>query len=78
MKGEPILGRVFRPEEQEDGKDFAIVLSFALWQRRFGGDPQIVGKTISLNSRPYTIVGVKCGTLPATPPRPESILPPGS
>jgi hypothetical protein len=53
MKGEPILGRVFTAEEQEDGKDFAIVLSFGLWQRRFGGDPNIIGRTISLSSRPY-------------------------
>src|ERR1041385_8960685 len=58
MKGTPILGRVFTPEEQEDGKDFVIVLGYALWQRRFGSDPGIVGKKILLHSRPYTIVGV--------------------
>jgi predicted permease len=58
MKGTPILGRVFTPEEQEDGKDFVIVLGHALWQRRYNGDPNIVGKTVQLNSRPYTIVGV--------------------
>jgi len=58
MKGTPILGRVFTPEEQEDGKDFVIVLGYGLWQRRFGSDPAIVGKKILLNSRPYTIVGV--------------------
>ena len=58
MKGTPILGRVFTPEEQEDGKDFVIVLGFGLWQRRFGSDSNIVGKTVQLNSRPYTIVGV--------------------
>jgi putative ABC transport system permease protein len=58
MKGTPILGRVFTPEEQEDGKDFVIVLGHGLWQKRFGGDPQIVGKKVLLNSRPYTIVGV--------------------
>src|SRR5215210_4045530 len=58
MKGQPLLGRVFLPEEQEDGKDFVIVLSHGLWQRRFGGNPGVVGSKVSLSGRPYTIVGV--------------------
>ena len=58
MKGTPILGRVFTQEEQEEGKDFVIVLGHGLWQRRFGGDPNVVGKQVQLNSRAYTIVGV--------------------
>jgi putative ABC transport system permease protein len=58
MKGDPVLGRVFTAEEQEDGKDFSIILSHGLWQRRFGGDENIIGKTVDLNGRPYTIVGV--------------------
>jgi putative ABC transport system permease protein len=58
MKGEPILGRVFTEEEQQDGKDFVIVLSHGLWQRRFAGDPQVIGKSVLLNGRSYLIVGV--------------------
>jgi predicted permease len=58
MKGKPLLGRVFTPEEQVDGKDFVIVLGYGLWQRRFGGDPNIIGKTVSLGGSPYSIVGV--------------------
>ena len=58
MGGTPLLGRVFVTEEQEEGKDFVIVLGYGLWQRRYNSDPTVVGKTVLLNSRPYTIVGV--------------------
>jgi len=58
MHATPMLGRAFTPEEQEEGKDFVIVLGHGLWQRRFNSDPNIVGKTVLLNSRPYIIVGV--------------------
>jgi putative ABC transport system permease protein len=58
MRGTPILGRVFTEEEQQEGKDFVIVLGHGLWQRRFNGDPGVIGKSILLNSRSYTIVGV--------------------
>jgi putative ABC transport system permease protein len=58
MKTEPLLGRVFRQEEQNEGKDFVVVLSHGLWKRRFASDPNIIGKTIKLNLRVYTIVGV--------------------
>ena len=58
MGAKPLLGRVFNEEEQIDGKDFVAVLSYGLWQRRFNGDPDIVGKTIAFSSKPYTVIGV--------------------
>jgi putative ABC transport system permease protein len=54
----PIMGRNFTAEENEPGKDKVIVVTHNLWQRRFGGDPNIIGKTITLDSVAATIVGV--------------------
>ncbi|MFL6568847.1 MAG: ABC transporter permease [Chthoniobacterales bacterium] len=58
MGARPMLGRVFNAEEQVEGKDFVAVLSYGFWQRRFAGDPAIVGKTIMFSARPYTVLGV--------------------
>ena len=67
MGARPLLGRAFSAEEQIDGKDQVIILSYGLWQRRFGGDPAIVGKQITLSARPYTVVGVMAKDFPALP-----------
>ncbi len=58
MGGEPLLGRVFTAEEQTEGKDYVAVVGYGLWQRRFGGDPGIVGRTLMLSGRPYTVIGI--------------------
>ena len=55
---EPILGRAFSKEEDRFGRHYEIVLSHSFWQRRFHGDPQIIGKAITLNAEPYTVIGV--------------------
>ncbi len=55
---QPLLGRTFKPEEEEAGKDSVAMLTYALWQRRFGGDPGIVGQEITLNSVKRTVIGV--------------------
>ena len=55
---QPKIGRTFRPEEDQPGRDGVVVLSHSLWQRRFAGDPGIAGKTIRLRDQPYTVVGV--------------------
>ena len=53
-----MVGRTFRAEEDAAGGAPVVLLSYGLWQRRFGGAADAVGKSITLDSRPYTIVGV--------------------
>ena len=55
---EPVKGRAFSVEEEEPGKDLVAVISNGLWQRRFGADPEIIGKPISLNGVNRTVVAV--------------------
>src|SRR4030095_3354645 len=54
----PARGRVFSPEEFEPGADNVVVLSDRLWTRRFGGDPNIVGRTVQLDGKTVVIAGV--------------------
>jgi putative ABC transport system permease protein len=52
------LGRVYTNDEDRPGANPVVVLSHGLWQRRFGGDASIVGRTLTLNDRAYTVLGV--------------------
>jgi len=54
----PFVGRTFTEDEDEIGHEHVALLTYPLWVRRFGADPGIVGRTISLNGEPYTVVGV--------------------
>src|SRR5689334_21809659 len=54
----PFIGRGFSLENEKTGQDHVTVLSYAFWQTRFGGDPNIVGKTIVLDGKPYEVLGV--------------------
>jgi len=55
---DPALGNTFTEAEEEPGKDRVVVLSHGLWQRRFGGDPGIVGQSINMNGVDRTVLGV--------------------
>ncbi len=54
----PILGRTFTPEEDKPHGPNVVVIGEGLWRERFGGDRDVLGKTLRLDGRPYTIVGV--------------------
>jgi len=56
---EAVRGRTFAPDEGwVPGKDPIMVLSYKFWQRRFGGDPSVIGQTVQVNQRAFTIIGV--------------------
>jgi len=54
----PLLGRAFRPQEDSAAGTPVVMISTELWQRRFAGDPAIIGKTAGLAGTPYTVIGV--------------------
>ncbi|MDE3137976.1 MAG: ABC transporter permease, partial [Acidobacteriota bacterium] len=58
LRAKPVLGRTFLAEENVDGKDNEVVLSYGFWKHDMGGDPNIVGQSLVLSGRPHTIVGV--------------------
>jgi len=59
LGAKPSIGRGFLPDEdQTPGARLVCVLGYGEWQKRFGGEPSIVGRTISLNGQPFTVVGV--------------------
>ena len=58
LGAEPVLGRNFLPEEDAPGGPPVVILSDGLWRRQFGSDPGVLGRSLSLDGRPYTVVGV--------------------
>jgi predicted permease len=55
---EPALGRAFTSADDQPSANATVLLSWALWKRRFGGDPGILNQTIRLDAKPYTVIGV--------------------
>ncbi len=65
----PILGRDFLPQEDKEGGQPVVLLGYNLWQRRFGGNPNVVGEPITLDSVAFTIIGVLPAALDQPAPR---------
>jgi len=58
LRVEAALGRTFNADDEKPGQEQVVVISHGLWQRRFGSDAGLIGKTIKLNGKLYTVVGV--------------------
>jgi predicted permease len=60
----PLMGRFFKPEENQWGNHFEAVISHNFWQTRFHGDREVLGKTVRINDEPYTVIAVLPGEVP--------------
>ncbi len=58
LGAKPLLGRTFLPEEDKPGKPDSVVLTYGLWKQAFGGDPHILGRSVTLDGKPRAVVGV--------------------
>jgi predicted permease len=54
----PLMGRTFTPGEDTDGHGNVVVLTYPFWQNHFGADPNVIGKNLTFNGQPYSIIGV--------------------
>jgi predicted permease len=61
---QPVLGRLFTPQEGLAGRDHVALITEAFWQSHYQRDPQVLGRTLSINDEPYVIVGVVPATIP--------------
>jgi predicted permease len=67
----PAIGNAFTEENETEGRHRVAVLSDGFWQRRFGGDPRVLGTVVTLNGNPYTILGVLPRSFRGPAPSPE-------
>src|SRR5690606_1249453 len=68
---EPHLGRLFGPEHDQPGRTGVALLGYGTWMRRYGGDPAVISRTLTLNGQPYEIAGV----LPPDFDLPREVMP---
>jgi putative ABC transport system permease protein len=76
---EPALGRAIQPEDDQPGAERVVLISDGFWRRRFGGDPGIIGRSITFNAMPVTVIGVLPASyrhLELNPERPADLFTP--
>jgi putative ABC transport system permease protein len=71
LKSQPQLGRTFSAAEEQWGSHRVVVLSDGLWRRRFGADPQVIGRSFELNGQPHAVIGVMPPSFVVGGPRTE-------
>jgi predicted permease len=71
----PLLGRIFTPEDEDPGAPALVILSYGYWQNQFGGDPEVLGRTIEVSGLTREIVGVMPPTLVSLGRDPSLIIP---
>ena len=59
----PVLGRHLRADDDLPGAEPVVILSHDVWQRRYQADPKIIGRSVTVNGRPHTVVGRDAGRL---------------
>ena len=64
LRVKPVLGRTFLPDDMEGNRERVAILSDALWQRRFGADPNVIGQKLSMNNEIFSVIGVMPPQLP--------------
>ncbi|MGA7854095.1 MAG: ABC transporter permease [Candidatus Acidiferrales bacterium] len=58
LRVSPILGRDFTSEDEQPGHEQVVILSYGLWQRHYGGDASIIGKSVLVDEKPFTVIGI--------------------
>jgi putative ABC transport system permease protein len=58
LQAQPMMGRTFTPDEDQQGKNHAVILTYGLWKSRFAGNPNIAGQSVNLDGQPYLVAGV--------------------
>ena len=72
---QPLLGRLFTAEEGQPGRNYVALITDTFWKKHYQRDPAILGQTLSINNRPYTIIGILPATIPGWLHRAQEQLP---